>query len=229
MSRQSLLIVALSVLVVASALFMGWAALRTTQPTTAQPTVTLEPVTPSPAVTAAPTADESLSGGRVDLGLLTLELPAEWRYHVNAWPAAAPTMLADTTPLLTAWLGATSFDAAPLRFTLIAVDRNGLSLERYASDVTEQLAAAGDVSDVQTAIDTTVRTDTLPIAYMRYTKESAAGRQFGYQIATFDASGDRIVIATLVTQDNDDGEELLRTLVRSLHFADMPAVPQEGA
>jgi hypothetical protein len=225
MHRQTLPIVAVGVLVMASALFMSWAALHTTPPT-ATPT----PVTPSPAITAAPTADGSQSGGdSVDLGVLTLVLPTDWRYQVNAWPQAAPAELADVTPLLAAWRGASSFSAAPLRFTVIMVERNALSLERYASDVAEQLAAAGNVTDVRSALDTDFRNDTLPVAYLRYAKDSASGRQYGYQVATFDAHGDNIVVTTLVTQSSNDGEELLRTLVKSMRFADMPAVPQQGA
>ncbi|GIK72196.1 MAG: hypothetical protein BroJett021_11840 [Chloroflexota bacterium] len=224
MHRQTMPIVAVSLLVAASALFMGWAALRTTQPI-ATPT----PASPSPAGAVALTTEQSQSGGgSLDLGLLTLELPADWRYQIDAWPAVAPAELADATPLLAAWQGATHFNDAPLRFTVFAVERNELSLERYASDVAEQLAAADGVSDIQTVLDATFRSDTLPVAYLRYTKESAFGRQFGYQVAAFDAHGDHIVIATLVTQSSD-GEEILRSLVRSMHFADMPAVPQKGA
>lgn len=224
MRRQTLPIVAVSVLVLASALFMGWAALRTTQPLA---TPTLAP--PSAVVTTALMAEQSQSGGgSLDLGLLTLELPADWRHQIDAWPTEAPAELADATPLLAAWQGAARFNDAPLRFTVFTVERNELSLERYAGDVAEQLAAADGVSDIQTILDATFRSDTLPVAYLRYTKEFAFGRQFGYQVAAFDAHGDHIVIATLVTQSNGD-EEILRSLVRSMRFTDMPAVPQEGA
>ncbi len=222
MRQRALPIVAVSLLVVASALFMGWAALRTTQPI-ATPT----PAPPSAVVTAALVTEQSQSGGSIDLGLLTLELPEDWRYQIDAWPAAAPAELADTTPLLAAWQGAPRFNDAPLRFTVFAVERNELSLEKYASDVAEQLVA-GNATDIQTTLDAAFRSDALPVAYLRYTKRSASERQFGYQVATFDAHGDRIVITTLVTQSND-GEEILRSLIRSMRFTDMPAVPQEGA
>lgn len=222
MRQQTLPIVAVSLLVVASALFMGWAALRTTQPI-----VTPTPAPLAPVVTAALVAEQSQSDGSIDLGLLTLELSEDWHYQVDAWPAAAPAELADTTPLLAAWQGAPNFSDAPLRFTVLAVERNELSLERYANDVAEQLAA-GNATDIQTTLDAAFRSDTLPVVYIRYTKRAASKRQFGYQVATFDAHGDRVVITTLVTQSND-GEELLRPLIRSMRFTDMPAVPQEGA
>jgi len=224
MRRQTLLIVALSTLVLMAALFMGWAARRTVEPA-ATPTPA-----PTVAVAATPTGDGSqMGGGVIDLGQLTVTLPEDWRYVLNAWPDAAPAELAGSAPLLTAWHGAAGFRAAPLHLTLLSVERNALSLERYASDVAEQLIAAEGVSDVAAVIANNFRSDTLPVAYLSYTKESSSGRQYGYQIATFDAHGDNIVIATLLTQSSNSGEEILRTLVKSLRFADMPAVPQETA
>lgn len=225
MRRQTLPIIVATLLVVASALFMTWAALRPTQ----APPSTGTPTPLQPTNTTAPTHDGSRAGdGSIDLRILTMTLPSDWRYQVNAWPEAAPAELTAELPLLAAWQGDTTFSTAPLRFTLLAVERNALSLERYAADVSAQLSTAGNVTDVSTALAADFRRDTLPVAYVRYTAESPSGRQYGYQIATFDATGDTIIIATLVTLDNN-GEEVLRALVQSMRFADMPAVPQEGA
>jgi hypothetical protein len=218
MHRQTLLIVVVSLLVVASALFMGWAALRTDAPPAPMPL-------PSPTIAdAAPTAANAPhatqhNGGEIDLGMLTIALPVEWRFLRNQWPEAAPVDLNDAPPLLAAWQGGERFADAPLRFTLFSIARNDLSLERYASDVAEQLGATEGVRDIATVIDPTLRSDTLPVAYIRYTQETPAGRMHGHQAATFDATGDQIVIATLVQQDGSaDAEELLRTLVGSMHF-----------
>lgn len=217
MRRQTLPFIVVSVLVIASALFMGWTALRTVQPAaTPFPTPSLV----APTSTAAPTAKHALpGGGEIDLGLLTMALPEDWRFLRNEWPETAPAGLDNSPPMLAAWQGSEQFGEAPLRFTLLSVKRNALSLQRYANDVRQELDANEEVSDIETSIDTTFRADALPVAYIHYTQETPAGSIRGYQAATFDAAGDQIVIATLVQQaGGDDVEQILRSLVRSMNF-----------
>lgn len=218
MHRQTLLIVIVGVLVIASALFLGWATLRTVPPAVAPPTPPSIQATATPAEMPISKRGEQ-GGGELNLDLLTMTLPTDWQFLRNEWPDTAPAGLEASPPMVAAWPDGETFSEASLRFTLFSITRNALSLQQYASDVAAELSATAGVSDIETSIDATFRGDTLPVTHIRYTQETPTGRIHGHQVATFDATGDHIVIATLVQQENNvDTEQLMRTLVGSMHF-----------
>ena len=104
---------------------------------------------------------------------------------------------------------AAAFADSRLRFTLVAVPRNELSLERYLDDVRSQLLESDPVSDVSARIATDLRQDGLPVALISYRLGTQMGQMVGYQVAALDATGEQLLIATLV-QPEDDGMQLLR-------------------
>ncbi|MFO7632832.1 MAG: hypothetical protein R6W76_09845, partial [Caldilinea sp.] len=100
MRGQTLLIVLVSLLVVASALFMGWAAFRTADPVAApSPTESIAAPTAAPTVATLRNDTWQEGGGIVDAGVLTMTLPDEWRYTTQSWPGEAPAESGDVTPL----------------------------------------------------------------------------------------------------------------------------------
>jgi len=220
MRNQTLWIVIVGVLVIASALFMVWAALRPLE-TAPPPLVPNTPLPPSPASTSpTPTRSAWQEGGALlDLDWVTLSMPTGWRYVVTEWVADPPSDAQGTVPLLMAWRDAAAFADSRLRFTLVAVPRNELSLERYLDDVRGQLLASDHVSDVTARIATDLRQDGLPVALISYRLGTQMGQMVGYQVAALDATGEQLLIATLV-QPEGDGMQLLRSFIAAMQFVE---------
>ncbi|RIK43991.1 MAG: hypothetical protein DCC55_03945 [Chloroflexi bacterium] len=84
---------------------------------------------------------------------------------------------------------------------VIALKRNGLSLDRYLDEVGQQLATAGAIVHSR-IVDATLRADHLPAARLHYSlaAETSYGQiasVAGVQVATYDASAARLVVFTL--------------------------------
>ncbi|MCS6826911.1 MAG: hypothetical protein NZ553_09885 [Caldilinea sp.] len=214
MRNQTLWTVIIGVLVIASALFMVWAALR---PLETAPT----PVVDAPsAATPSPTRNIWQEGdGLLDLDWVMLTMPAGWRYVVKQWPDEPPPDTPGVAPLLMAWRETETFADSTLRFALVAVPRNELSLERYLEDVRNQLAEDESVSDVTARLATDWRQDGLPVALISYRIATQMGRLVGHQAAALDATGEQLLIATLVRPE-DDGMQLLRTFIGAMQFVE---------
>lgn len=225
MRNQTLWIVIVGVLVVASALFVVWAALQPLE-TAPPPPATNTPLPPSP-VSTSPTPTRSAwqeGSALLDLDWVTLSMPTGWRYVVKEWAADPPSTVRGAVPLLMAWRDAATFADSRLRFTLIAVPRNGLSLERYLDDVRSQLLEDAYVSDVVARIATDLRADGLPVALISYRTgtqmgQTQIGQMVGYQVAALDATGEQLLIATLV-QPEDDEMQLLRSFIAAMRFVE---------
>lgn len=215
MRNQTLWIVIVGVLVIGSALFMGWAALRPLESTLPLPAA----ATPLP---AAPTPIRQAwqeGGDLLDLGRVKIAMPTGWRYVVREWAADPPPDAQGAEPLLMAWSDAETFAEGRLRFTLVAVPRNELSLERYLDDVRSQLLEDSHVSDVAARIATDLRQDGLPVALISYRTGTQTEQMVGYQVAALDATGEQLLIATLV-QSEDDGMQRLRSFIAGMQFVE---------
>ena len=220
MRSQTLWTIIVGVLVIASALFMAWAALR---PLETAPAPVADPPTPT---SSPPTHNAWQEGGvwqegegTLDLDWVTFSMPAGWRYVVKQWPDDPPFDMQDVAPLLIAWRGAETFADSILRFTLVAIPRNDLSLERYLEDVRSQLAEDESVSDVAARLATDLRPDGLPVALVSYRVATQLGRMVGHQVAALDATGEQLLIATLV-QPEEDGMQLLRSFTGAMQFGE---------
>jgi hypothetical protein len=160
-----------------------------------------------------------MTGAVIATDLFTMTLPEGWQWTTQPWPDDRPEMTSQLAPLVTAWPVGESFEQSQIRFSIAAMPRHALSLERYILDVTEHFSSTTGVDPVEARLVTDLRRDGLPVAFIRYATTSPAGEVSGYQAATFDITGTQLLVATLVHQaDTTDGERVFRTLVGSLHL-----------
>ena len=214
MSQQNLALFGVGGLVLVALVFMGWAAVRPLDPSVAVAT----PQLTAAVVAMTPPATTGAVGDIIATELFTMTLPDGWQWTTQAWSGeqAASAQLA---PLVLAWPVGENFEQSQTRFSIAAMPRNELSLERYLLDVTEHFSDTAGAATVDARLVTDLRRDGLPAAIIAYTISSPAGEVNGYQAATFDTTGTQLLIATLVHQaDTTDGERLFRTLVGSLYL-----------
>lgn len=217
MSRQNLTLLGVGGLVLVALAFMGWAVLR---PLNSSVAVATPQLTAAAAVAMTPPAAPVIAGGVIATDLFTMTLPEGWQWTTQAWSGEQAAANAHLAPLVLAWPDGENFEQSQTRFSIAAMPRNELSLERYLLDVTEHFSDTAGADTVDARLVTDLRHDGLPAAIIAYAISSPAGEVNGYQAATFDTTGTQLLIATLVHQtDTTDGEHLFRTLVGSLYLS----------
>lgn len=214
MSRQKLTLAGLGLLTLGALAFLGWAALRPVTSSVAE-------VTPPPAASTQPSTlpAAAMTDNVIATDLFTMTLPEGWQWTTQPWGDWQSDRDPQIAPLALAWPIGSSFEESATRFSIAAMPRYALSLEQYMLDVAGALSDTTGVAAVNARLVTDLRSDGLPTALIRYVTKSPAGEMIGYQAATFDDTGAKLLIATLVHQpDLPDGERLFRTLVSSLHL-----------
>jgi hypothetical protein len=102
---------------------------------------------------------------------------------------------ADTVILTMQWGTERADEPAPA-LTVLAVVRNGLTLERYLDAVQSKLSASGAMLQ-HSGIDWQLRSDGLPVGVLHYTVPVAGGPELaGYQVVALDSSAKHLVILT---------------------------------
>jgi hypothetical protein len=95
--------------------------------------------------------------------------------------------------------GNTPWRADQPLLTVFAVERNGLTLERYLEQATFQLKRQG-LPILSSEVETTWRADRLPSAVLRYLLPATQGVAYqGMQLVTLDDSAERMIVFTLTT------------------------------
>lgn len=198
-----------------------------TAPTGAAPATA--PAAPATTPTAPPTPAPTLppllptGAGVFELGDgLALTLAADWQGALQPAPAALGFADPNGVALLAAWQGAASYWDAPLRMTLVRTPRASISLPAYLDGLAATLGAAPGFVLLQQQITTTLRSDGLPAAEIRYMEDAAGAPRYGQQVALIDASGEHLLLLTISAAADlaDTAEEQLRSAVASIRFGE---------
>lgn len=213
MRRQNLMLLIVGLLVLISLVFMGWAASQRTLPAAATPEPTIVDASD------APVAGAPVQQGPVNTEMFTMTLPAGWQYSQDERISQMPVDPSHVQPLVVAWQGPNAFEQSAVRFNVVAMPRNGLSLEQYLVEASERFSGTESMSNVTPQLVTDLRADGLPAALIGYAISLDAGEFTGYQAVMISPDETKLLIATLAhPADGSDVEQLLRTLVGSMHF-----------
>ncbi|HRJ40451.1 MAG: hypothetical protein KJZ86_04625 [Caldilineaceae bacterium] len=112
-------------------------------------------------------------------------------------------------------------------FTAIVVPSDGLTLDRYAGIVSDQMGSLDSFSIQSAQVESGLRPGGLDVASLRYTIDGAAfyglpaGTQIdGWQVGLYDADADRLLILSLTGIESNFPalDEMFRTLIYHLEF-----------
>ncbi len=222
MRRQNTILVIAGLLVLGSLAFLGWAALQVTAPAAAPPQPTaVDPGNP-------PTAGVNAQQGVVATELFTMTLPAGWLYTQEAFAEQAPVDPLQAQSLVVAWQGGDTFEQSERRFNVVAMPRNGLTLEQYLVEAAERFTNTGGIGNVTTDLVTDLRSDGLPAALVGYSISLERGESVGHQAVMIASDDTQLLVATLShPADGSDVEQLFRTLVGAMHLAETGAATSQ--
>jgi hypothetical protein len=132
--------------------------------------------------------------------------------------------LADDATILAATHATLNQPTPDTTLLVLAMERNGLGLDRYLEDMRNQLTEQG-ASILTAEVNTDYRMDHLPVALVSYTlptdsTSATTASQNGLQLAAFDRTGDLLVLFTLNTtaEHAADLAPLAADLLRSAQF-----------
>jgi len=158
-------------------------------------------------------------GGTATTALLEITVPAGWQYTAGAWPPGADMQGVKGMPQVMAWREGSSFAAAPVRLSIIALPRNQLPLDRYVADLEQQLSNLPGAAEIVATIVTDLRQDGLPAGKVTYTLATETGILHVVQAALIDPSAQNFIIASLVAPAATSNlDALLQEFVQTLQL-----------
>jgi hypothetical protein len=185
------------------------------------PPATIAPATVTTAPTAVPTLPPITPNttGQIGLGAgATITLAPGWVGAQQPAPAALGFADPNGAPLLAAWYGADTYQAAPQRLTVIRTARAGIPLATYLSDLAAALAATPGLTITDQTVTDTLRSDGLPAGLLSFTQ--AAPPAHGWQAVLIDPTGESLLLLTLVANEAsaDVAGDDFRAVIKSVAF-----------